>query len=485
MLIWIIKSRKYQYIVLLLASYFFYYYSSKTYILLFVISSLANFYFGLALFKSKKPKFKKFLLYSAIIFNIGMLGFFKYADFALIIVNDLSALTGHALNFSLLHIILPLGISFYTFEAISYVVDVYRGTFKAEKSLLHFLLFLAFFPKLIAGPIMRASEFLPQLKKKRIKIKAENVKVGITVILWGLFKKIVIADNVAFLVDAIFKDPTSFHSSLPIIIGAFSFGIQVYADFSGYCDIAIGTAKLFGFDLVQNFNRPYLSKNPSEFWRRWHMSLSLWIRDYIYTPVYVSISNKKRLNKIKNIYLKTTIAIYLATMVALFFMGIWHGAYWNFVIYGIYNGLLLVVYYFFSALYKKFKFTKSFLYKLRDIISIFITMYLMMFGFMMFRITNLKLLFFSLKQYTIFNFSQVAQDLNTIKQIIILRPGVVVAAVLFLCVYITYFFVSDLNIKERIKKLSFVSWMLVLVLAILIIIIMIPSKSGTFIYFQF
>jgi D-alanyl-lipoteichoic acid acyltransferase DltB (MBOAT superfamily) len=450
------------------------------------MSSFLNFYAGWFLFKSKNNISKRIILSVILLFNIGMLGIFKYADFAILIINDLSILTGHMLNLSLLHIMLPLAISFYTFEAISYILDIYYGRIRPEKSLLNFLLFLAFFPKLIAGPIMRASEFLPQLKRRKIIIKAENVKLGITIILFGLFKKIVIADNVAFFVDSIFSDPTSFHSSLPIILGAFVFGIQIYADFSGYCDIAIGAAKLFGFDLVQNFNKPYLSKNPSEFWRRWHISLSFWIRDYVYTPIYVAFSNNGRINRIKSIYLKTMLAIFIATIVAWLVMGLWHGAYWNFLIYGLYNGLLIIAYYLIIGLYKKLSFMRQVRFqKFREFVSIFVTFYLIMLGFMMFRITNLQKLYFSVRSYLGLDFINAAQDLGRLQEIIVLRPGIMIALILFVTIYLLYFFIPGFNIKDRLTRLSPIIWMLAMALILLVIIIMIPSKSGTFIYFQF
>ncbi len=510
LIISLIKKKEYQYSFLIIASYYFYYSSSKGYLLLFVISSLVNFFLGNAIFKTKEISNgeeniqskaenissslitsthltkRKFFLCLGLVFNLGLLGIFKYLDFSILIINDLSSLFGGHVNFSLLHIILPIGISFYTFEALSYILDIYWEKIVPEKSLTHFLLFLAFFPKLIAGPIVRASELLPQFAEDKIKLIGKNLKEGLTTVIWGIGKKILIADNISIIVNSIFSNPEQFSSSLPIIFGAFAFGIQIYCDFSGYSDIAIGLAKMFGFTIPQNFQKPYLSKNPAEFWRRWHITLSFWIRDYLYTPLYVFFSRRKLFQKIQNLTLRTKINIYLSNFIALFFIGIWHGAYWNFVFFGIYNGFLVVGYYVLLDARKALgifgKYGKN---KIVELSSISLTFYLTMFGFLLFRITNLSHLFFSLKRYSFIHLSGFTQDISLMEKIIANGKAGILMFFVFVVFYLYYAFIKQIDMKEKIQELPLYFWTGVLILFFIIFFIFLPSKTGVFIYFQF
>lgn len=261
---------------------------------------------------------QKFYLWISLAFNLGLLGFFKYFNFFIESASDFINLIGFQAHPSTLNLILPVGISFYTFQTMSYTIDVYRGKMEATKDPVTFFSYVAFFPQLVAGPIERASHLLPQFYKKR-EFEYQQGSDGMKLILWGLFKKMVIADNCALVVNPIFENYQT-ASGLELIMGAVLFSFQIYGDFSGYSDIAIGTAKLFGFDLMTNFRTPYFSRDIAEFWRRWHISLSSWFRDYVYIPL--GGSRVSRAKAIRNIFI-----VFLVS-------GFWHGANWTFIAWG-------------------------------------------------------------------------------------------------------------------------------------------------------
>jgi D-alanyl-lipoteichoic acid acyltransferase DltB (MBOAT superfamily) len=268
----------------------------------------------------------KILLVSNIILNLGILGVFKYYNFFVETFVAAFASAGIHLQVATLHIILPVGISFYTFQALSYSIDVYRKKIEATRDIVGFLAFVSFFPQLVAGPIERASGLLPQFYVKRRFDYAKAID-GMRQILWGLFKKIVVADNCANIVNEIFEHSTECSSSI-LILGAILFGFQIYGDFSGYSDIAIGTARLFGFNLMRNFNNPYFSRDIAEFWRRWHISLTTWFRDYVYIPLGGSRVTKGKV-------IRNTFIIFLVS-------GFWHGANWTFIAWGTFHALLFL-----------------------------------------------------------------------------------------------------------------------------------------------
>ena len=282
----VIKNRKYQLLILLAASYYFFYFSSNYLIILLIFSTILDFFAAKLIYNTKDVFKKKVLLIISLAGNLGLLGFFKYSDFAILQFN----IMGNSINLNteipFLNLILPLGISFYTFQTLSYTIDVYRGSLKPSKTFSEFALFVAFFPQLIAGPILRAKEFLPQLREKiqdyeskknlrQIIFHNSNVKLGITLMAFGFIKKMFFADNIAPLVDDIFFNPIG-AESFTVILGAFAFAVQVYGDFSGYTDIAIGLACLLGFRLPANFYYPYIALGFRDFWHRWHISLSTW-----------------------------------------------------------------------------------------------------------------------------------------------------------------------------------------------------------------
>ena len=320
------KSLKIQNLLVLVASYFFYACWDWRFLFLLVFSTALDYYTGIKMFESNTKRKKQFWFWLSIGINLGFLGIFKYYNFfAASLAESLSAI-GLQTNFWTLQVILPVGISFYTFHGLSYVIDIYKGRIEPEKNIVDYSLFVSYFPLLVAGPIERATHLLPQLKKKR-NFNYANAIDGLRQILWGLFKKVVIADNCALFVNVIFKDYEN-QSGSNLLLGAVFFAFQIYGDFGGYSDIAIGTSKLFGIDLLKNFNYPYFSRDIAEFWRRWHISLSTWFRDYLYIPL--GGSKGGIWMKIRN-----TFIIFLVS-------GFWHGANWTFIIWGLLNAVYIL-----------------------------------------------------------------------------------------------------------------------------------------------
>ena len=317
---------KAQNIILLIASYFFYGWWDYRFLILIALSTVIDYCIGLKLNSESGKNKRKQLLAISLIFNLGMLGFFKYYNFFVESWIDTWQILGVKMHASTMQIILPVGISFYTFQTLSYTIDVYRKKLTPTSNFINFATFVAFFPQLVAGPIERATNLLPQFLLKRT-FNLESAKSGIHLIIWGLFKKLVIADSCATYVNAIFDNYQELNT-LTLILGAIYFAFQIYGDFSGYSDIAIGTARLFGFKLMKNFNYPYFSRDVAEFWRRWHISLSTWFRDYLYIPLGGSRTSK--IKQIRNIFI-----IFLVS-------GFWHGANWTFVIWGLLHALFFI-----------------------------------------------------------------------------------------------------------------------------------------------
>lgn len=311
------RSLKAQNILLLLASYVFYGWWDYRFLALIVISTIVDYFVGLSLAKEETPKRRKLLLGLSLAVNLGMLGFFKYYNFFVESWIDAWSGMGIEMHSSSLKIILPVGISFYTFQTLSYTIDIYRKKIKPTPNFINFATFVAFFPQLVAGPIERASNLLPQISKKRV-FYHERAKSGLNLIIWGLFKKMVIADSCASYVNTIFDNYQAVNSAT-LVLGIIYFGFQIYGDFSGYTDIAIGTARLFGIELTRNFNYPYFSRDIAEFWRRWHITLFSWFRDYLYIPL--GGSRGGRLKQIRNVFI-----IFLVS-------GLWHGANWSIIIW--------------------------------------------------------------------------------------------------------------------------------------------------------
>lgn len=469
----IIKNRKFQYLLLLIASYFFFYFSSNYLIVLLIFSTILDFFLAKLIFDTKDISKKKILLIISIVGNLGLLGFFKYADFAILQFNILGNFIDLNTQIPFLNLVLPLGISFYTFQTLSYTIDVYRGTLKPSKTLREFALFVAFFPQLVSGPILRASEFLPQLREKievgggnlkQIIIHNSNLKFGVTMMAFGFIKKMFFADNISPLVGDIFFNPIG-SESFTIILGALAFAVQVYCDFSGYTDIAIGAAFILGFKIPANFNKPYFATSPQDFWNKWHISLSRWIRDYLYIPLIF----KNR---------KSTLRVFLSLMVTFFLIGLWHGAGWNFIIFGIIQGVFVGVH---TIIRKKVPFLRThtfFKSKPGKIISILTTQYLIFFSFLAFRIQDVNHLFYAMQKYLLLDF----QIIETID--VILSHKIPIALMIsFMILHFISF--KKGNLIEKFANLNPIYWILFLIIAILSILLLYDGNPTDFIYFKF
>jgi len=317
------KNLKLQNILLLVSSYFFYACWDWRFMFLLIFSTLLDYFTGIKIHEAANKRKKLFWLWLSIGVNLGFLGVFKYYNFFAASFADGLQLLGFKANLSSLQIILPVGISFYTFHGLSYVIDIYKNRIKPERNFIDYSVFVSFFPLLVAGPIERATHLLPQILKKR-EFNYSKAVDGLRQILWGLFKKIVIADNCAEYANTIFNNSADYSGST-LVIGALFFAFQIYCDFSGYSDIALGTARLFGIDLLRNFAFPYFSRDIAEFWRRWHISLSSWFKDYLYIPL--GGSKGGMWMKVRN-----TFIIFIVS-------GFWHGANWTFIIWGVLNAI--------------------------------------------------------------------------------------------------------------------------------------------------
>lgn len=368
------KALRYQNILLLVASYYFYACWDWRFLFLLIFSTLLDFYTGLKMERSVTTRHKKTWFWLSVLVNLGFLAVFKYYNFFISSFTEFLSPLGMKVHPSTISIILPVGISFYTFHGLSYVVDIYKGRIKGEKDFIDYSVFVSFFPLLVAGPIERATHLLPQIKQKRV-FNYDKALDGLRQILWGLFKKVVIADNCASIANMVFND-SSHYTGVALLLGALFFTIQIYGDFSGYSDIALGVARLFGIELLQNFSYPYFSRDIAEFWRRWHISLSSWFRDYLYIPL--GGSNGSNWMRIRNTFIIFTVS------------GLWHGANWTFVIWGMLNALFIMP----SIIYKTNRKNMDIvaqgklLPSVKEAISMLITFCLTVFAWIFFRSEN-------------------------------------------------------------------------------------------------
>jgi alginate O-acetyltransferase complex protein AlgI len=367
---------KFQNILLLVSSYFFYACWDWRFMFLLIFSTLLDYYTGIKIFEAITKKKKLFWLWLSIGINLGFLGVFKYYNFFAESFAYGLSLLGMKANLGSLQVILPVGISFYTFHGLSYVIDIYKNRIQPERNVVDYSVFVSFFPLLVAGPIERATHLLPQILKKRVFDYSKAVD-GLKQILWGLFKKIVIADNCAEFANIIFTNSSDYSGST-LVLGAIFFTFQIYCDFSGYSDIALGTARLFGIDLLRNFAFPYFSRDIAEFWRRWHISLSSWFKDYLYIPL--GGSQGGMWMKIRN-----TFIIFLVS-------GFWHGANWTFIVWGFLNALFIMPSIIFNTHRNNLDIVAKgkYLPTLKELINISVTFSLTVFAWIFFRANNLQ-----------------------------------------------------------------------------------------------
>ena len=459
------KNLKLQNFLIVVASYIFYGWWDWRFLSLILFSTIIDYLVGRGLEKQKNKTKRKLLLWTSIAVNLGFLGFFKYYNFFIENFVEAFSFFGHPINPQGLNIILPVGISFYTFQTLSYSIDVYKRKLEPTKDFIAFMAFVSFFPQLVAGPIERATNLLPQFYKKR-SFEYNKAVDGLRQILWGLFKKIVIADNAAQIANEIFNNSATYSGST-LVLGALFFTFQIYGDFSGYSDIAIGTSRLFGFDLMQNFNFPYFSRDIAEFWRRWHISLSTWFRDYLYIPLGGSRKGGTWM-KIRN-----TFIIFIVS-------GFWHGANWTFIIWGALNA----IYFLPLLLLKKNRVNTNtvaegrFLPSSKEFFQMSITFSLTVLAWVFFRAENITHALSYLS--TIFS-----KSLFTVPLFLNLKHGLTTTILIFIFVLIEWF---GRNEQFAIEKLG-LTWKSPIRYAIyhfiILAIFLFMSKQQQFIYFQF
>ncbi|MCF6279450.1 MAG: MBOAT family protein [Flavobacteriaceae bacterium] len=463
-LYWIVaKNLTLRNILILASSYVFYGWWDWRFLFLIIISSLVDFIVGQKIYKTDSKKKKKGYLLISLIVNLGFLVYFKYTNFFIDTFVESFRLFGQELEVSTLNIILPVGISFYTFQTLSYTIDIYRKQLKPTKDILAFFSFVAFFPQLVAGPIERASHLLPQFYKT-YKFNYNLVKSGLLLMAFGLFKKMVIADRAAIIVNQVYNNPADYHG-YETILATVLFAFQIYCDFSGYSDIAIGIARTMGFDLMKNFDSPYFSKSITEFWRRWHISLSTWFRDYVYIPLGGSRNGKYR----------TYANLFIVFVVS----GLWHGAAITFVIWGAIHGVIIVIEKALTKVRKKIFTSKKHI--LNYIIALPFTFFIVCFAWIFFRANSfndaMMIINNSLKKETKSIF-----DLGLEKHELILLFSTILLLLLFEIFHKKY------NVAKILSKLYLPfrwSFYMLIVFTIIIFGIYGENTIKEFIYFQF
>ena len=458
-LYWIINAKfsRYQNLFLLIASYIFYGYWDYRFLSLIFLSTLVDFFCAKFMLKATVEK-RKLLLFISIIFNLGILGYFKYMGF--FVDSFKSILSYFNYDFDLdytLNIILPVGISFYTFQTMSYTIDVYRGKLAPTKEFISFASFVSFFPQLVAGPIERATNLLPQILNKR-KFNLKQSMEGFHLIVWGFFKKIVIADSLAPIVDDIFMNYQHLEGTV-LVLGALYFTIQIYCDFSGYSDIAIGLAKLLGINLMTNFNFPYFSTDISDFWRRWHISLSTWFRDYVYIPLGGS----------RNSLTKTLINITIVFLVS----GLWHGANWTFVAWGLFHSIIYIIY----TLYTRSNKTNSLISNTPGSLKTFLLFILIVFSWILFRSNSIQDAFIFIGRiFTDFSYGRHYNPYNNLNSYVYM-----IYVLIFFCLDYYHMQVSTSKQQENDNYSIFKNALYITV----ILLFAQADASNAFIYFQF
>lgn len=375
-------NHKWQNRMLLIASYIFYGAWNWKFLSLIWISTLLDYTCGRKISQSRSKKKKKLFLAFSVIGNLSILGFFKYFNFFSENLQELLQVFGLGTQPRFLNIILPIGISFYTFQTMSYTLDIYKKKMKPTKQFFDFALFVAFFPQLVAGPIERAKNLLPQILKPR-KLKLKQFNEGAYLILWGLFLKVFIADNLARIVDPVFASSGPYNG-VAVLLAVYAFAFQIFCDFAGYSNIARGLCKCMGFEIMINFNLPYFSVNPSEFWRRWHISLSSWLKDYLYIPLG---GNQKG-----------SLLTYRNLAITMLLGGLWHGAAWTFILWGAYQGALLIGHRLLQPFLNKLPKTKNeWLQKILFLIKVFVFFQFVCLGWLIFRAESLSQIVLMLK----------------------------------------------------------------------------------------
>jgi D-alanyl-lipoteichoic acid acyltransferase DltB (MBOAT superfamily) len=444
-------SKKTEVWFLVIASAYFYGQWNWTYLLLIYITIVVDYILGLKCYKAENPQ--RFLTISLMV-NLGILGFFKYVNFVIASGNDFSHMIGSDYHMRLFDILLPVGISFYTFQSLSYTIDIYRGQLKPRRKLSDYALFVSFFPQLVAGPIVRASEFFEQLDKKR-SFSFAMAQSGFLLIMLGLVKKVVFADNLALFVDPVFNAPAT-ANGFTTLLAVYAFAFQIYFDFSGYTDIAIGVAKLLGFTFPKNFNHPYIALSIQDFWRRWHMTLSRWLRDYLY--ISLGGNRKGAWMTMRNLFL------------TMFLGGLWHGASWNFAVWGILHGVYLAVERLIDR-YQWFKWNLQF--KALRLLKWMVIFHLVCFAWIFFRAQNFA------------DSALIINNIFSMKSGFVLSRHNLISVVIILLLPILHWSLSKLRLADRSEALATTEYVAVQLLLTISLILFYPQQSGSFMYFQF
>ncbi len=458
LILYFFTKDKYRWLLLLGSSYLFYMFWRWDFIFLILFSTVIDYWVALKISKSDSQKIKKRFLFLSLIVNLGFLFSFKYLFFFTDSFNHLFTYFNTGYQLPVIKLILPVGISFYTFQTLSYTIDVYNGRTKAEHSFGRFALFVCYWPQLVAGPIERSHHLLPELRKKFV-FNKENTIQGITQMAYGFFKKVVVADRLAVYVNSTYEHMDNL-PSVSLMLGAFFFAVQIYADFSGYSDIAIGVSRIMEIELMDNFRRPYLSKSITEFWQRWHISLSSWFRDYVYIPMGGNRVVKWRW--------------YYNLLITFLISGLWHGANWTFVIWGGLHGILLIMAKRFQNTFSKIKSytSKIGVPKLYGILQIVIINIVVIFAWIFFRSENVQTAFKYIAKIFEFNMHFSLSQLCVYQGPFNLLLSLTAVTLLFASYLLPY------NLKVKHPRILIVS---------LIMITLIIGKGGNneFIYFQF
>lgn len=461
---WLITPGRFKWALLLVASLFFYAWEKPIYVVLLITTILVTYYSAIKTDENKKDaRIRRYYLLLSVFFNLGVLIVFKYLGFFTDIISDITGLLSSTYKIEPIKLLLPIGISFYTFQSIGYSLDVYYGLRKPEKHIGHFSLFVSFFPQILSGPISRSNELFPQIHQIQ-KFSWDNVGYGIQRFTWGLFKKIVIADRLDSIVNTIYGNIDGYQGSV-LWLGTVLFAFQLYADFSAYTDMAIGIARFFGIKLAENFDFPFISKNVTEFWRRWHLSLSAWLRDYLYTPI--QFSKKKWKNG------ATVYAIFLTFLIC----GLWHGAKFTFVIFGIIQATALT----FEMLTreKRLKWSNTYPKVAYNTFSWALTFLITLVSFVFFRAENTVDAFNLLaKQFTSF------YDIGAVKDFIQEIGGI---KFLFSALLLLFFILTDKLFTSSFRNQTKNPYVLNMMVSVLVVIILLFGTFGkvNFIYFQF
>ena len=449
-----------------MASFYFYMTWNAKYIVIILLCILINYFLAIQISKNEDRKKRRFFLGLCLIASLSILFVFKYFNFFTESLGEFLKLGGIKFSSITLNVLLPVGISFYTFQALSYTIDVYKKKIQPEKNLFMLALYIAFFPQLVAGPIERASNLLTQLYNRNY-FDYVRVTNGLKLMLWGFFKKMVIADRLAIVVNAVYNNPTSY-TGTPLILATFFFAFQIYCDFSGYTDIAIGAAQVFGIRLMENFRRPYYSKSVAEFWKRWHISLSTWFEDYVFTPIYFGISKRIKILDSKR---KHQISFFMSSFIGLALLGLWHGANWTFVLFGMYYGILIPLYYF----------TRNYWDWMNKYLRICLTFVIVSFGWILFRANSIK----DAVYITTHLFTGIRLNIAGIALGNISREGMIVAFASILFMEFVHLLQEHWGMRQFLStKPVWVRWTVYLAI-ILSILLFGVFKEVPFIYFQF